>query len=178
MTPLSMPTRGSHSPIRGTTPVPNFLLDRVMPRLRDTEWRLLCVIVRQTSGWILKDGTRKQADWMSHFQLRRKTGRSSAAVSRAIALLVRAKLIIVRDSFGQPLMTAAERRRSHSRLSFSLNPDIESLAFHKRFAYRRFQNSKRKNNKNNLDKRKQQQENGREVPEGELDLSRLGKSAS
>lgn len=144
------------SQIRGTTPVPNFLLDKVLPRLRDTEWRLLCVIVRQTSGWTLEDGTRKQVDWLSHFQLKRKTGRSSAAVSRAIDVLVRAGLILVRDLFGQPMLSAAERRRSHSRLSFGVNPEIGSWKFHKRFSHHRFQISKRKNDKRQLDKRKQQ----------------------
>jgi len=144
------------SQIWGTTPVPNFLLDKAMPRLRDTEWRLLCVVVRQTCGWTLEDGTRKQVDWLSHFQLKRKTGRSSAAVSRAIDVLVRAELIVVRDLFGQTLLTASERRRSHSRLSFGLNPEIGSAGYVKRFAHQRFQISKRKNDKRNLDKRKQQ----------------------
>lgn len=143
-------------PVRGTTPVLNFLLDKVMPRLRDTEWRLLCVIVRQTSGWILEDGTRKKVDWLSHFQLKRKTGRSSAAVSRAIDVLVRSGLILVRDSFGLLKQTASERRRSHSRLSFGLNPQMESAAYAKRFSRQRFQISKSKNDKRKLDKRKQQ----------------------
>lgn len=136
--------------------MPNFLLDRVMPRLRDTEWRLLCVIVRQTTGWTMPDGSRKQADWLSHFQLKRKTGRSSAAVSRAIDVLVRSGLVIVRDSFGMVLDTAWQRRISHSRLSFALNSDVGSPRFIRRFAYQRFQISKRMNDKKNLDKRKQQ----------------------
>lgn len=143
--------------LRQTTPVPNLLLDKVMPRLRDTEWRLLCVVVRQTLGWELADGTRKQSDWLSHFQLKRRTGRSSSAVSRAINVLVKARLIVVRDSFGVPLTTAAERRRSHSRLTFSVNPDIEREAFYKRFAHHRFQISQWRNDKRQLDKRKQQQ---------------------
>lgn len=151
---LSMRMEGDK--LRHTTPVPNLLLDKAMPRLRDTEWRLLCVIVRQTLGWELADGTRKRSDWLSHFQLKRRTGRSSSAVSRAINVLVRARLIIVRDSFGAPLLTAAERRRSHSRLSFAVNPDVEKERFFKRFAHQRFQTSKVRNNKTNPDKRKQQ----------------------
>lgn len=158
MTPQSMPLpKNQSSPVRKTTPVPNLLLDKAMPRLRDTEWRLLCVIVRQTAGWTLEDGSRKRSDWLSHFQLRRRTGRSSAAVSRAIDALVKARLVIVRDSFGLPLSTASERRRSRSRLSFELNQQSGLESFYKRFAHHRFATSKRKNDKNKLDKRKQQQ---------------------
>jgi len=32
-------------PSTNTTPFPNYLLNEVMPTLKDTEWRLLCVIV-------------------------------------------------------------------------------------------------------------------------------------
>lgn len=158
MTLLPMPKMSkSNDPGQGTTPVPNFLLDQVMPRLRDTEWRLLCIIVRQTSGWVLGDGTRKKADWLSHFQLKRKTGRSSAAISKAIDGLVRSGLIIVRDLSGQPLTSPRDRRQSHSRLSFSLNHDLASTRFQEQFSHARFQISKRRNNKRKLYKRKQQQ---------------------
>ena len=44
------------------TAFPNVLLDQVMPSLRDTEWRLLCVIVRQTVGWN-RDGKPKARDY-------------------------------------------------------------------------------------------------------------------
>lgn len=144
-------------PFQGTTPVPNFLLDRVMPRLRDTEWRLLCVIVRSTSGWSLADGTRKKADWLSHFQLKRKTGRSSAAISKAIDVLVRFGLVVVRDLSGRPLPSARDRRQSHSRLSFSLSPDLGASRFQTRFAHVRIQISQSRNNKRKIYKTKQQQ---------------------
>lgn len=124
-------------PLPGTTPVPNFFLDRVMPRLRDTEWRLLLVVLRQTVGWVAQDGGRKRADWLSHFQLKRRTGRSSAAVSRAVDVLVRSGLIIVRDSFGKALATPQDRRLSHSRLYFSIHSDIDQAALRLRFSRRR-----------------------------------------
>lgn len=149
---------------QGTTPVPNFLLDRVMPRLRDTEWRLLCVIVRSTSGWSLADGTRKKADWLSHFQLKRKTGRSSAAISKAIDVLVRIGLIDVRDMSGRPLRSTRDRRLSHSRLSFSLKPDLDTSRFQGRFAHARFQISERRNNKRKLYKTKQQHKEESQPP--------------
>ena len=42
------------APIPYLTPFAAFpcvLIDRLMPTLKDTEWRLICVIVRQTVGW-------------------------------------------------------------------------------------------------------------------------------
>lgn len=141
--------------LEGTTPFPNLLLDGVMPKLSDTEWRLLCVVVRQTYGWRLPDGSRKPLDWLSHAQLRRKTGRSSAAISRAIDCLVRRKLLAVRDLNGQILVTAAERRRSRHRLGFSLNEPGNRTAV-KRMRQFAFTNRKCENNKRNFDKRKQQ----------------------
>jgi len=55
-------------------PFPSALLDEWLPRLKDTEWRLLCVVVRQTLGW--KNGKgRKRRDWMSQSQLMKRTGR-------------------------------------------------------------------------------------------------------
>jgi hypothetical protein len=134
--------------VTGTTPFPNFLLDRVMPRLTDTEWRLLCVIVRQTFGWHLGGGVRKKADWMSHFQLKQRTGRESAAISRAIAGLVRAGLIAVRDEHGRPLYTAYMRRRSHEHLVFSFHPLVATRRFQKMFAHARFGISYARKNKN------------------------------
>lgn len=156
MTNQLMPNRRV-SVIQGTTPFPNVLLDKVMPRLRDTEWRLLSVIVRQTFGWSQGDGKRKESDWLSHYQLKRRTGRSSAPISRAIDLLVRSGLIVVRDSFGHELTSAERRRRAHTRLSFAVSPFLGSAKFQRRLSYLRFKNFKRKNNKRNHYKRKQQQ---------------------
>ncbi len=136
-------------PVRGTTPFPNFLLDKVMPRLTDTEWRVLVVIVRQTFGWSIAPGVRKKADWLSHFQLKQRTGRQSAAISRAIAILVRSGLIAVRDMRGRPLYTPEMRRRSHSRMIFSVHPLATSASFQKRFGLSRFRTSISENNKRN-----------------------------
>ena len=140
----------------GTTPFPNFLLDRVMPKLTDTEWRLLCVIVRQTFGWYLGEGLRKQSDWLSHFQLKRRTGRQSAAVSRAIDRLIRAGLITVRNTHERRLHTSKARRRAHSHLLFSVHSQLTSSAYQKRIGYIHLRTSKSEDNKKHPDKRKQQ----------------------
>jgi hypothetical protein len=109
----------------GTTPFPNVLLDDLMPTLKDTEWRLLCVIVRQTLGWQRQEqtqnsGARRQFDWLTHRQLRNRTGRASEAVCKALDSLVRKGLIEVWDENDQPLLTPQARRRYGGRMLFRL----------------------------------------------------------
>ena len=108
-----------------STPFPNILIDQMMPRLCDTEWRVVVVITRATLGW--KDeitGGRKQREWLSSRQLRARTGRESAAISQALDNLLKARIISITDGHGRPLSTAAERRRQRTKLSFGLHPDI------------------------------------------------------
>ena len=109
-----------------STPFPNVLIDRIMPDLSDTEWRLLCVVCRQTLGFVSPDGRggRRTRDWLTHGQLKARTGRASEAVSRAIDGLVRKNLIEVRTYAGEPLLTPQERRRCQGMLFFSLAPRL------------------------------------------------------
>lgn len=109
---------------RSTTPFPSALLDEVMPTLRDTEWRLLCVIVRQTLGWQEETGRRKNRDWLTHRQLKARTGRSSEAVCRAIETLVARDLIEVEDKEGRRLETPQERQHRQGQLFFRLAPRL------------------------------------------------------
>ena len=102
------------------TAIPNILIDEVMPTLKDTEWRILCVIARQTLGWVEKGGGRKQRDWMSQSQLIAKTGRNSAALSAALNVLVRENLIECQAENGEPLLTPEQRRKHRGRVYFSL----------------------------------------------------------
>ncbi len=113
----------SLDPGGGTTPVPVALIDRVMPTLRDTELRVLLVVVRQTLGWqVGKDPlVRKERDWLTQSQLMRRTGRASGAVARAVDGLVRRGLIDVLDGAERLLMTPAERRRCLGRLYYRLH---------------------------------------------------------
>ena len=151
----------------GTTSFPNYLLDRVMPKLRDTEWRLLSIIVRQTFGWSDGHGKRKSADWLSHAQLKRKTGRSSTAISRAIEVLVWSKLVVVRDLSGKALTEATDRRRARSKMSFSLHPRFRTPRRPQQSGHATFVFPQTDNNKRNLYKTKQQQQ--RESPRLSLD---------
>ena len=104
-----------------STPFPNWLLDKLMPDLRDTEWRLICVIVRQTLGWRdPQTGKRKQMDWLTQGQLKRRTGRASEAISHAIDALVRQGIIEVVDNSGAIYESADERRRCTKNLYYRL----------------------------------------------------------
>lgn len=156
MTNPPMPTKNLPA-LSGTTPFPNFLLDRVMPKLRDTEWRLLAIIVRQTLGWSDGNGKRKTSDWLSHAQLKRKSGRSSTAISQAIEVLVWCKLIVVRDLSGRPLIEATDRRRARSKLSFSLHPRFRVTTRAQQSGHPSFVFTQSNNNKTKLYKTKQQQ---------------------
>jgi len=131
---------GQEEKLASWHPVPTRLVDTVMPRLRDTELRVLLIVLRQTWGWkvdrgaatdkaagIREKATKKQVakrqvtkhrDWLSHRQLCRRAGRGSDAVSAAVASLTASGLIIVEDASGKPLTTPEERRRCLDRLYF------------------------------------------------------------
>jgi len=53
------------------TKVPNHLLDQLMPNLKDTELRVLLILIRQTSGW-QKEG---KATLLTYRTLTRRSGR-------------------------------------------------------------------------------------------------------
>lgn len=133
------------------TPFPNVILDRVMPHLTDTEFRILALIVRQTLGW------GQDQKWLSHGWIKECTGRESAAVSRAVDGLVKRGLVIVRDSAGRRISLAAERRRSHSKLSYSIHHlFLESERYRLRigFGARQRRSSQSENNKGKRKKEK------------------------
>lgn len=109
----------------GAVPVPNALFDEWLPRLSDTEARVLLVTMRATLGWREPGphGSRyRTRDWLSHAYLCHRTGRQSEAVSRAVQGLVERGLLIVEDAAGRPLGTPHMRRRALSRLYYRLGP--------------------------------------------------------
>lgn len=104
-----------------TTPFPSYLIDEVMPKLKDSEWRLICILVRQTYGWS------KEWDWVSTSQLRARSGRESAAISHAIESLVCRGLIEVRARSGLRVHTPEDRRKAKEGLLFRLKtPDLKA----------------------------------------------------
>jgi len=142
------------SNLRNTTPFPNLLIDRVMPFVGDTEWRILNVVVRQTWGWIRQDGQRRESSWISHSFLKRRTGRASAAVSLAVDNLVKRGLIVIRDSNGTRLHKPADRRRSRTKLTYSVHPlFLSSERYRTRIGFGN-RNSEGENNKTKFEERK------------------------
>lgn len=112
-------------------PFPSKLLDEEMPRLKDSEWKLLCAVVRQTIGRPQGQG-RKRRDWMSQSQLKKRTGRSNASVSRALDALVRRNLVVCCAEDGTLLDTPAKRRRQRARLYYALAPRLFEQSGRKR----------------------------------------------
>lgn len=112
------------SPFGGTVPVPNALFDDLLPRLSDHELRLVLVVIRATLGWRETDGRGgwryRRRDWLTNRLLVRRTGCSSAAVSRAVQSLLEAGLVRVESAEGELLATPQVRRRNMGRLYFAL----------------------------------------------------------
>ncbi len=105
--------------------VPNRVIDTHLPGLRDTELRVLLVVLRQTLGWQGEQaGTYKARDWISHGAMCRRTGRAGAAVSAAVDALVRQNLIVVEDALGKSLPTTEARRRHLGRLFYRAGDDL------------------------------------------------------
>lgn len=113
------------APDPGSFPVPNTVVDALLPDLKDTEIRVLLVVLRQTRGWVdPKTGLPKERDWLTHSRLKRATGRASEAVSAAVDSLVRRGLVVVEDVGGRALSTPAERRRLTAALYFRPGPRL------------------------------------------------------
>lgn len=71
------------------TRTPNIIIDRLMPKLRDTEFRLLIILIRSTVGWNRGGSPVK----LSYRMLEQRTGRSSEAISKALYQLHKLGLI-------------------------------------------------------------------------------------
>lgn len=129
----SQPDSTFYAAFGAFTPMPNRFIDKAMPALSDTAWRLLCVVTRQTLGWkqsgSLEDSDeRKTSDWLTHSQLIARTGRSSEAVSRALGDLVRADLVEVHNERGEPMLTPQARRRNGGRLYYRLSRNARKVS--------------------------------------------------
>lgn len=103
-------------------PIPALYIDEIMPALTDTEWRVLCVVIRQTLGWVDADNKklRKGRDWITHSQFKARTCKSGDSISKSIASLVQLGLIVVESEDGELLRYASARRRARGRLYYRL----------------------------------------------------------
>ncbi|MBP6977622.1 MAG: replication protein [Lentimicrobiaceae bacterium] len=110
-----------------TTPVPNVILDSYLKDLSSAELKVLLVVIRQTLGWAdlkTKDG-RKESDWISTSQLQQKTGSSHRAITSAIDLLVKKKIIQIHDQQGN-LLDQPGLRRGKTKLFYRLNSRVDN----------------------------------------------------
>ena len=96
--------------------IPSAILDRWMPKLKDTELRVLLLVARQTIG---RSG--KEVDWLAHSQLRKRTGRASEAVSAAVDSLIQKGLLEVFTVTGKRLPTPEARRFHRGVLLYRLS---------------------------------------------------------
>ena len=67
--------------------VNNAILDHIMPDLSGSGWKILCVAIRQTIGWVDEESEtgRKETDRISYSQFMEKSGiKGKATVSKAI----------------------------------------------------------------------------------------------
>ncbi len=113
-----------NSIIPNTTQIPHIIIREWMPRLKDVELRVLLVVTDQTLGWVedLETGRRKEKDWISHYQLRQKTGRSDRAISVAVRTLIETHhLVEAYSERGECLDTTFKRRKLGTRIYYRLN---------------------------------------------------------
>jgi len=75
----------------------NYALDVIMPKLSHTGWKVLCVAIRQTWGWVDKTtpSGRRERDVISYSQFKEKTGiKSDATISKALKECLDAKYLL------------------------------------------------------------------------------------
>ncbi len=103
------------------TMVHNYVFDVCMPSLSHAGWRILCVAVRKTLGWIDETSPtgRRQWDQISYSQFRKGSGlRSDSSVSKGLKENISAGYII-RRKVGSHQGTGAPL------YAYSLNQDYE-----------------------------------------------------
>lgn len=93
-----------------TTHVPNEVFDVHLATLSLAELKILLIIIRQTYGWVHKDGSRKKRDRMNYYQIQQKTGLSRRVITQTIQSLIIKHLIIVTDYSGNRLHQPHQRK--------------------------------------------------------------------
>lgn len=101
----------------GFTALPNTLIE-LLPGLTGAQWKVLCIVVRQTLG------RQRQQTSIAHRYLIGSTGLASSTVSEAISLLVSEGILVVLDGKGRELGSAVQRQR-RGLLTFRLHPDFD-----------------------------------------------------
>ena len=97
--------------IPNTTPTPNELYNGEMKKMGDTDLRVVLVVTRATLGWIIDEetGKRKEEDWISYYQLKKKTGRGYTALAKAVNNCIKRGWIEARNKDGNLLPNKNDR---------------------------------------------------------------------
>lgn len=106
-----------------STQTPNTLFDIYLKKLSEKELKVVLVVIRQTIGWIDKNGQRKDRDWISQKYFMNKTGLSGKSVSFAIGLLV-AKGLLKCSNVDGTILTAAANRRGKKRIYYECSSKL------------------------------------------------------
>ena len=101
----------------------------MLKELSEKELKVLLVIIRQTYGWIAKNGKRKKRDWITQKYFMKKTGLSNKSVSLAVNELAVKKIIVCTDNKKKPLMLK-ENRKGKDKIYYRLTSDL-ALISHK-----------------------------------------------
>ncbi|MFV0571724.1 MAG: replication protein [Xanthomarina gelatinilytica] len=101
-----------------TTHVPNELFDVHLPQLSFSELKILMYIIRQTYGWSLKNGKRKQRDRITYRQFHTKTGVSLRSIPDTVQSLILKQLIRVTD-YQENLLHLPKDRKGKTRIYYT-----------------------------------------------------------
>ena len=96
------------------TRVSNILFDTYLPKLSESELKVLLIIIRQTLGWVDPISKKpKEWDWISKVFFVKKTGLSKRSVGTAIASLIAKQLIQVKNEQDLKAHLPVIRRRAN-----------------------------------------------------------------
>jgi hypothetical protein len=123
--PTLKPPNTTREDAKGFMQIPNFFVSALMPKLKDTEFRLLVVVFQATLGFRAEYGaSRKRRALPAHTLLIERTGRSKQAVTEAVDTLIRRNLLSVSLEDETLVLGASERRRARAKLYYSLSPTL------------------------------------------------------
>ena len=117
--------------VPNTTQVPHLIIREWMPKLSDTALRVILIIIDKTLGWEADPTThmRKTEDWIAYSQLKKQSGRQSAALANALRELEGFGLIDIRDKDGNSLKTKQDRlgKKLYYRLASVTSSESEQV---------------------------------------------------
>ena len=120
----------------GYFPIHNYVFDVCMPALSNAGWRVLCVAIRKTWGWVDDDGPmgRKEWDVIAYSQFLEGSGlRSRASVSKGVSECLAANYIVRRQigrhpGTGAPVYEYALNVNYEATASSKIEPVVDAAS--------------------------------------------------